>query len=100
MLRNWLLAPVIHRVRKLERLIMATQAELATKLRELKDQNDKATAEQMAALQKLQDALDTAGGTSPEVDEALAALGASIQRDDDLNPDAPAPAPAPAEPSA
>lgn len=99
MLIRWLLAPVFHRFNKLERLIMATQAELAAKLKALKEQNDKATAEQLAALKAVQDALDAAGATTPEVDEALAALGASIQRDDDLNPDAPAPTPAPVEPS-
>ncbi len=68
--------------------IMSTQAELATQLADLKTQNDKATAEQQAALAKLQAALDAAGQTSPEVDAALTALKTSIQRDDDLNPDA------------
>ena len=68
---------------------MATQAELAQSLRDMKTQNDKAAAEQAAALQKLQEALDAAGGTTPEVDAALAELKASIQAEDDLNPDAP-----------
>lgn len=69
--------------------IMATQAELAQSLRDLKTQNEKAAAEQAAALKKLQDALDAGGMTSPEVDAALAELKASIQAEDDLNPDAP-----------
>lgn len=67
--------------------IMATQAEHAQALRDLREQNEKAAAEQAAALQRLQDALDNAGGTTPEVDEAMAALRASIQAEDDLNPD-------------
>jgi hypothetical protein len=74
---------------KLDTIIM-TQAELAAKLAALKAQNDKADAEQLAALKKLQDALAAAGGTTPEVDAALAELSTSIQRDDDENADAPA----------
>lgn len=77
---------------KLEK-IMATQAEHAQALRDLREQNEKAAAEQASALQRLQDALDNAGGTTPEVDEAMAALRASIQAEDDLNPDEPVPAP-------
>lgn len=73
---------------------MASQTELAQSLRDLKTQNDKAAAEQAAALQKLQDALDAAGGTTPEVDAALAELKASIQAEDDKNPDAPVEPPA------
>lgn len=73
--------------------IMATQAEHAQALRDLREQNEKAAAEQAAALQRLQDALDNAGGTTPEVDEAMAALRASIQAEDDLNPDEPVPTP-------
>ncbi len=83
MFRRWLLAPVIH----LEKRIMATQAQHAQDLRDLKAQNEKAAAEQAAALKKLQDALDAAGGTTPEVDAAMEELRASIQAEDDLNPD-------------
>lgn len=68
---------------------MATQAQLAQELRDIKAQNEKARAEQLAAMKKLQDALDAAGGTTPEVDEALAELKASIQADDDMNEDTP-----------
>ena len=71
------------------RKLMVSQTELAAQLTALKEQNDKATAEQQAALASLQTALDAAGNTSPEVDAALQALKDSIQRDDDLNPDAP-----------
>jgi ABC-type transporter Mla subunit MlaD len=80
-------------VARLGEKIMATQAEHAQQLRDLHAQNEKAAAEQAAALQRLQDALDAAGGTTAEVDEAMAALRASIQREDDLNPDTPAPQP-------
>lgn len=68
--------------------IMATQGEHAQALRDLKAQNDKAAAEQADALRRLQEALDNAGGTTPEVDAAMADLRASIQAEDDLNPDA------------
>lgn len=85
MFRAWLNRPVINRLR----IIMTAQAQHAADLRALKEQNDKASAEQAAALQKVQDALDAAGGTTAEVDVAMEELRASIQRDDDLNPDAP-----------
>jgi phage shock protein A len=62
--------------------IMATQAELAQQLRDVTAQNEKARGE-------LETALANAGNTTPEVDEALAALKASVQTDDDLNADAP-----------
>lgn len=88
MFRRWLLAPAKHWLTQLEKRIMATQAELAAELRAMKEQNDKAFAEQEDALKKLQEALDLAGSTTPEVDEALEGLRASIQRDDDANPDA------------
>lgn len=74
--------------RKLNRIIM-NQTELAAELKRLKEQNDKATAEQNAKLDALQAKLDAAGALSPEVEEALNDLRTSIQRDDDLNPDAP-----------
>lgn len=68
---------------------MATHAELAQQLRDLKAQNDKARTEILAKIQSLETALANAGNTTPEVDEALAELKASIQIDDDLNEDAP-----------
>lgn len=74
---------------------MATQAEHAQALRDLREQNEKVAAEQAAALQRLQDALDAGGNTTPEVEEAMAALRASIQAEDDLNPDTPVEPPAP-----
>lgn len=71
--------------------IMATQQELAQQLRDITEQNEKATVEILAKIAALEDALANAGNTSPEVDEALAALKASVQKDDDIVPDAPAP---------
>lgn len=71
-------------------IIMSTQAELAARLEALRAQNEKAAAEQAKALQDLRDAI-AAGETTPEVDAALEALAQSIQREDNLNPDAPTP---------
>lgn len=68
---------------------MATQAEIAQQLRDMKTQNEKARTENLAKLDALQAAIDNAGQSTPEVDEALADLKASIQADDDENPDAP-----------
>ena len=70
--------------------IMATQAELAQELRDLKAQNDKARQEVLDKIAALELALGNAGTTTPEVDAALADLKASIQTDDDIVPD-PAP---------
>lgn len=67
---------------------MSTQAELAQQLREITAQNEKARVEILGKISELETALENAGSTSPEVDEALDALKASVQTDDDLNPDA------------
>lgn len=66
-------------------LIMATQAEHAQELRDLKAQNDKARQEVLDKIQKLEEALaNLPSGTTPEVDEAMADLKSSIQTDDDI----------------
>jgi len=78
-------------VARLGEIIMATQAELAQRLNDLHAQNEKARAEQAAAMQALRDALENAGNTSPEVDAAVERLAASIQSEDDENPDTPTP---------
>ena len=67
--------------------IMATQAEEAAKLNAFADKLDKATAEIVAAVQALKDALASAGGTSPEVDAATGRLDKASQTLDDLNAD-------------
>ncbi len=69
--------------------IMATQAELAQELRDLKDQNDKARAEVLQKIADLEQAVTNAGNTTPEVDTAFQALKESVQTDDDIVPDAP-----------
>ncbi len=71
---------------KLDQL-MATQAQLAQELRDIKDQNEKARTEILAKIAALEEALANAGNTTAEVDAALADLKASVQADDDLNPD-------------
>ena len=65
-----------------------SQAETAAELRAIKDQNEKARLEILAKIKALEDALAAAGNTSDEVDAAVQDLKASVQADDDLNPDA------------
>ena len=69
--------------------IMATQAELAATLATVKTQLTKASGEITARIQALVDALAAAGGTTPEVDAAVADLQAVAQALDDINPDTP-----------
>ncbi len=69
------------------RIIMATQAELAADLQAVTDQVAKIGAETTATLQKVTDleaALAAGGGTTPEVDAALAALKAQVKVVDDM----------------
>lgn len=68
-------------------IIMATQAELAKQLRDITAQNEKARQEILDKIATLEQAIIDAGNTTPEVDAALADLKASVQADDDLNPD-------------
>jgi hypothetical protein len=67
--------------------IMKTNAELLQILTDLGTQLDKTQAEILAEIKKLQDAIAAAGGTTPEVDAALASVQAKVQALDDLNPD-------------
>lgn len=64
--------------------IMATQAELAQQLRDITAQNEKSRQEILQKIADLEEALANGGGTTPEVDEAVAALKASVQTDDDI----------------
>ena len=69
---------------------MATQAELAAELAAATSAVAKIGTESSATLQKvieLEEALANGGMTSPEVDEAVAALKAQVQLVDDLIPD-------------
>lgn len=70
--------------------IMVTQAELAQSLNDLTAQVAKIGVETSATLQKVKDleaAIAAGGGTTPEVDAALAALKTQAQATDDLVPD-------------
>ena len=71
-----------------KRLIM-TQAELAQALRDAAAEADKAKAEVLQKISDLEAAISTAGSTTPEVDEALAALKTSVGGIDDIVPDVP-----------
>lgn len=71
--------------------VMASQAELAANLTALKDQVVKSRTEVLKKIADLEEALANGGGTTPEVDAALAALRAEVQASDDIVPDAPTP---------
>lgn len=70
-----------------------SQSELAQQLRDIKTQADKGKAEILSKIQALEDAINSAGGTTEEVDTALADLKSAVQGIDDIVPDAPAPEP-------
>ena len=72
----------------LKEIITMNKEELEAKLNALADQNDKASAEQAAAMQALRDELAAANVSTPGIDAALERLATSIQKDDDENPDA------------
>ena len=66
-----------------------SQAEVAQELRDIKAQNDKSRTEVLQKIADLEAAIANAGNSTPEVDEALAALKASVQTDDDIVADPP-----------
>lgn len=68
---------------------MATQAELAQALRDLKTEAAKAKDEITAKIASLEVAVVAAGNVTPEVEAALADLRAGVQAIDDIVPDAP-----------
>lgn len=68
-----------------------SQSELAQQLRDIKTQADKGKAEILSKIQALEDAINAAGGTTEEVDTALADLKSAVQGIDDIVPDAPNP---------
>lgn len=70
---------------------MTTLAQLAEDLTAVKDQAAKAKAEIIAKIAALEEAIANGGGTTPEVDAALAALKAEVQGIDDVVPDSPTP---------
>lgn len=84
-------AAVFYALNQLKGILAMNHAQLTERLAALREQNEKASAEQGAALQKVRDELAAAlDGEVPEsVTAALDELAASIQKDDDQNPDAP-----------
>jgi seryl-tRNA synthetase len=80
---------LLHKLNRKADKIMASQAEEAAKLQAFGDQLDKATAEILAAIQGLKDALAAAGNTTPEVDAATDRLATAAQALDDIVPDVP-----------
>lgn len=92
---------VFEQLLHMERKIMATQNELVDGLKALNTQVKKIGEETGGLIQKvdaLQAALDSAGGTTPEVDAAMQDVRASLQGVDDLVKDVEVPpAPTPAE---
>ena len=83
-----IVVPQLTNINRKLNTIMASQKELADKLTAIGDELDKATAEIVAAIQALKDALAAAGGTTPEVDAAVVRLEGGAKSLDDLNPDA------------
>jgi hypothetical protein len=76
---------------RIERLIMATQTELANQLLTVRDQLTKASAEIQSRVATLEEAIANAGNSTPEVDAALDGVKQIAQALDELNPDAPTP---------
>lgn len=82
---------VITRLDEIKEITMATQMELASDLAAIAANVEKIGVETRTLLTKiseLQAALDAAGGTTPEVDAALAALKDQVTVVDNLVPDA------------
>jgi hypothetical protein len=80
---------LLHKLIRKAQKIMASQAEEAAILVAVDEKLDKATAEILAAIQGLKDALAAAGNTTPEVDAATARLTTAAQALDDIVPDVP-----------
>lgn len=82
-----LLKQILHNTKQ----IIMTQAELAQALRDASAEADKAKAE-ILQISDLETAIANAGNTTPEVDDALAALKTAVQGvDDDIVPYSPPP---------
>ena len=79
---------VLKQINKKLLKIMASQEEVAAQLTALTAQLEKVKAEIQANLDALAQAIADQGNATPEVEAALAALTASVQSADDLNPDA------------
>jgi hypothetical protein len=87
-----LLVRVLASVTKLKDLHMSTQAELKAELQLLTEAVSKIGAESASTLAQvtaLEAAIAAGGATTPEIDEALAALKAQVKLVDDLVIDVP-----------
>jgi len=87
-------AEILHAIHLLRKLIMTSQAQLASDLQAVATQIAKIGAETTALLTKITDleaALAAGGVTTAEVDAALQALKDQAKVVDDMVPDAPAP---------
>jgi len=83
---------ILDSILTLRNRMMASQAELAADLQTVKSQVEKIGTETAATLRKvtdLEEALAAAGGTTPEVDEAVRALKEQVKVVDDLVADPP-----------
>lgn len=87
-LLDWAFRPVIDAINNVRKEMKMNMTELLAQLQGLKTQADKAKAEVIAKIAALEEAINNAGTTTPEVDAALTDLKASVQGLDDLNPDA------------
>lgn len=76
-----------NRFHHLEKIIMASNAELQQALTDIGNQADKAKAEIVQRIAALEEALANAGNTTPEVDAAVEALKGKVQALDDLHAD-------------
>lgn len=84
---------ILAAISNLKGTVMATSAEFAQQLRDLKAQNDKARQEVLDKIAALQKTIDD-HPVDAEVQAAFDELKASVQQDDDIVPDAPPPPPA------
>ena len=84
-LKIYILKHIFHIERRLRKIIM-NQAELAEHLRGRDEQLNRALAEINSRIQELILAVQNAGNTTPEVDEAIANLDTVSQALDDIVP--------------
>lgn len=90
------MADLVLLINSLRKLITMTNAELAASLEALSTQLDKVTTELQTEIKGLEDAIATAGGSTPEVDAALAKVKSRVDALDALNADTVVP---PADPA-
>lgn len=87
-IRSFLDIGIVRAISELKELIMASNAELATRLEALAARADKAKAEITKAIQDLRDVIAAGGDVPPEVEAALVKAETAVGGLDDMNPDA------------